>query len=451
MVGRIGVMAACLSAALLVAAPSPPARAASALFMGGTFDQLRVPDDTPDLISSYISNMGSRYLDPTGLCAGGEPGCSPLAVYTPEEIKGVTGWRDLSFDDSVQAGVQNLDSCLRAVPCVVTPPPYTTTETTALTDTVYTVLGYSQSATVATVEKAALIAQPPAASVGFVLFANPNRPNGGILQRFAGAYLPVLGVTFNGATPTDSPQSAPLTTVDITGQYDPISDFPTNPLNLLADLNTLFGFYLVHLRAFDLGTPELQGQYGDSAYYLIPAETLPLLAPIAAIPKIGPLLATILDPPLRVAIEAGYDRTVNPGSPTRARLLYFPSPITTAVNVMKAIPTGWDNGIAYASGDPNNRPFRTSVPGPYGVGGPPLDNSRPASASPDQRQAVPRHLGQSVLHESVDPLGVGVGVLSGADDSRRQDPGVQLGGKRQVRDHSDRTGVQSPRQRQARR
>ena len=127
MVGRIGVMAACLSAALLVAAPSPPARAASALFMGGTFDQLRVPDDTPDLISSYISNMGSRYLDPTGLCAGGEPGCSPLAVYTPEEIKGVTGWRDLSFDDSVQAGVQNLDSCLRAVPCVVTPPPYTTT------------------------------------------------------------------------------------------------------------------------------------------------------------------------------------------------------------------------------------------------------------------------------------------------------------------------------------
>ena len=35
--------------------------------------------------------------------------------------------------------------------------------------------------------------------------SNPNRPNGGILERFVGAYIPILGVTFSGAMTTNSP------------------------------------------------------------------------------------------------------------------------------------------------------------------------------------------------------------------------------------------------------
>ena len=51
-------------------------------------------------------------------------------------------------------------------------------------------------------------------------------------------------------------------------------------------------------------------------------------------------------------METGYDRTIKPGAPTPAKYLYFPNPITAAVNFLAAIPTGWDNGIAI-TGDPS--------------------------------------------------------------------------------------------------
>jgi hypothetical protein len=217
-----------------------------------------------------------------------------------------------------------------------------------------------------------LIAHPPAGSVSFVFESNPNRPHGGILERFVGVHIPIVGVTFNGATATNSPQPTPLTTVDVVHQYDPVADFPINPLNLIADLNSLLGFLYEHPEG-EPGDPELQGQYQDSTYYLLPTATLPLLRPLHTIPLIGPLLAAVLDPPLRVLVETGYDRTINPGAPTPAKYLYFPNPVTTAVNVVAAIPNGWDNGIAYLTGDPMNRPFGTTPAGPYGVGGPPVN------------------------------------------------------------------------------
>ncbi|MDT5366936.1 MAG: hypothetical protein QOC62_1367 [Mycobacterium sp.] len=101
--------------------------------------------------------------------------------------------------------------------------------------------GYSQSATVATVatvEKRFLAQNPvPGTTVGFNLIANPNRPDGGILERFAGLYIPIVGVTFNGATPTDTG----MPTVDVAREYDGWADFPTNPLNPLADVKAGLG------------------------------------------------------------------------------------------------------------------------------------------------------------------------------------------------------------------
>lgn len=354
------------------AAP-PVSLAATALIMGGTFDELSIPQDTPEFIGSYVGDVSRVYVDPTGMCSGGEPACTPLALYTPEQFRLLTGFNDLTFDDSVAAGVANLDACLRGSPCVTTAPPYTVTRTAALTDSVYTVVGYSQSATVATEAKRALIAEPPSVSASFVLIANPNRPNGGILERFAGAYIPLAGVSFNGATPTDSPAGAPLTTVDVVRQYDLMADFPTNPLNLIADLNAVLGYYVVHLQPFDFSTAELQGQYQDSTYYLVPTTTLPLLAPIAQIPWVGPLVSALLDPPLRVLVESAYHRAVNPGTPTPAQWLYVGDPLATALHFAQAIPTGWDNAIAYVTGDPGNRPFGTTPQAAYGVGGPPVN------------------------------------------------------------------------------
>ena len=367
---RTGVAAALAAITLAAAAPADAASATTALIMGGTFNPLKVPPQPSDWVGYYVDTMSDKYVADTGLCAAV---CTRVAVYTPEQMGIMSGLWGLSFDASVAAGMANLDKCVRGSACVVTEPPYGHTVTAPLTDTGYVVFGYSQSATIASDEKASLIASPSTAAVNFVMQSNPNRPDGGILARVPGLHIPFLGVSFNGATPTDSPQSAPLTTVDVAGQYDLMSDSPTNPFNLLTMINAIAGYYFVHLRPLDIGTPELQGQYQDSTYYLIPAPTLPILAPITVVPWLGPLIATVLDPPLRVLVETGYDRTINPGTPTMANPLYIPNPVKTLVDFLTAIPTGWDNGIAYVSGDPANRPFGTTAPGPYGVGGPAVD------------------------------------------------------------------------------
>lgn len=371
------IVVALLAATMIVASPSTFSSrvtlTATALYMGGTDHPLSVPPDTSAYVHFYNDWAYNEFVGPSGLCSGGNPGCAPVAVYTPAQFWPITGLSDMHFDQSVPLGLANLDHCLRGIACVVTYPPYTVTgPPQQLTDTSYTVFGYSQSGTIASIEKSYLIAHPPApGTVSFVFEANPNRPNGGILERFVGVHIPILGVTFNGATVTNSPEPTPLTTLDVAHQYDPVADFPTNPLNLLSDLNALMGFFYEHPEG-QSGIPEIQGQYQDSTYYIIPTTTLPLLKPVAAVPFIGPLIATILDPRLRVLVETGYDRTINPGAPTPAKYLYFPNPVTTAINLLASIPTGWDNGIAYATGDPANRPFHTTAPGPYGVGGPPV-------------------------------------------------------------------------------
>lgn len=130
-----------------------------------------------------------------------------------------------------------------------------------------------------------------------------------------------------------------------------------------------------------------QGQYGDTTYYLIPTPVLPLLMPLTQVPVIGTPLAVTLDPFFRVLVEAGYNRTINPGQPMTAQWIYFPNPIQTAVNFVVAIPTGLDNGISSFTG---NRPFGTAIPGPYGVGGPPVDTGcgTPPCGAPTPYAAV---------------------------------------------------------------
>lgn len=368
-------LVALLSVAAAIVAPtsvqSEFGLTATALYMGGTGHPLSIPEDTTAYVTRYVDFAYTDMVGPSGLCHGGDSGCAQVALRTPAEFWPFPGLRSLRFDESVAVGVVNLDDCLRGNSCTVTDQPFVSTGHRRLTDTTYTVFGYSQSGTISSIQKSELIARPSTARVSFVFNSNPNRPNGGILQRFVGAYIPILGVTFNGATATDSPRSAPLTTVDFIHQYDPIGDFPTNPLNLLSLVNSLPGFLYQHPEG-EHGEAELQGQYQDTTYYLFPTVTLPLLAPLMVVPYVGPLIATMLDPPLRVLVETGYDRTINPGAPTPAHYLYFPDPVQVAVNFLVAIPTGWDNGIAYITGDPTNRPFHTIPQGPYGVGGPPV-------------------------------------------------------------------------------
>jgi hypothetical protein len=372
--------------------------ATTALIMGGTQHPLTAPTDQPPFVNTYMGNAVNGYIVPAGT---NEP-INRVAVYTPEEFFPTFGSR--TFDQSVEAGRGNLNKCVHASSGCV----YNTavgSNAPAAGDT-FVIFGYSQSAVVATQVKRDLIAGYDPTNPGatpqtsFVLVANPNRPNGGILERFYPYSIPILGVTFNGATPTNSPTDSKgnyiFPTTDVVRQYDGWGDFPAYPLNLLATANAIAGIYYLHgdYSSVGLGDAVYQGTTGDTRYYIIPTQRLPILRPLAQLGVPDPILA-VLDAPLRVLIEAGYARTTNPGVPTLAGLVPLVNPITLLGNVAGSIPVGIDNGL---QGIGVGRALGTTPAGPFGVGGPTLP--APPPAAPMMAAATAGGLGPAVTTES---------------------------------------------------
>ena len=96
------------------------------------------------------------------------------------------------------------------------------------------------------------------------------------------------------------------------------------------------------------------------------------------IPFVGPLVADMLDPVVRLMVEAGYDRTISPGVPTSSNLLYSPDPTVLAGNISVAFATGLDNvlqdigmGRVQGTARPDIGPGSTGQ-GAYGIGSPPV-------------------------------------------------------------------------------
>ncbi|MGH3560311.1 MAG: PE-PPE domain-containing protein [Mycobacterium sp.] len=241
--------------------------------------------------------------------------CTPEPLFTPEQWFPLLGV--LPYDVSVFLGTLGLNSAIQ--------------DQLAGGNDV-TVFGYSQSATVSTFEMRGITEgiagiQPDAHQLSFVLIGDPNNPNGGILERYD--LLPqltlntgVLGfpplnlpsapgfLSFSGATPvTEYP-------TDIyTLEYDPIGDFPRYPIDVLSDVNAILGFPFVHLDYMSLTAaqtanavevPTSAGYDGDTTYYVIPTEDLPLLDPLRSIPVIGPLMSDLVQPDLEVLVNLGY-------------------------------------------------------------------------------------------------------------------------------------------------
>jgi hypothetical protein len=124
-----------------------------------------------------------------------------------------------------------------------------------------TVLGYSQSSTLAGLTMTQLEADGVSPNdVQFLLLADPSNPNGGLLSRFDGftttsgdvhsleLNLPSLGVSFDGATPSDD-----YVTSMYSMEYDGFTDFPRYPINFLSDLNAFLGIEQIHGTYLDGG------------------------------------------------------------------------------------------------------------------------------------------------------------------------------------------------------
>lgn len=387
--------------------------ATTTLIMGGTGHPLSTGPDTVDYVSQYLRVAVDNFITPASISGTGVPvgPYNAVAVITPEEFAPHDG--SLTFDQSVAEGVVALDNCIKATRCV-----YNTDVGSAApqaTDT-EVVFGYSQSATIATFEKRNLAAQHPAGTgpdVSFVLSANGNRPNGGLLARGpVDVTIPMPltfgGATFSGATPTDTRYA----TVDVARQYDGWSDFPVNPLNLLADVNAMMGLTYLHTAepgyaAISLDDPSIvnQGKYGDTTYYLATTEILPLLMPLKQVPVIGVALADSLDPATRVLVEAGYDRSISPGVPTRWDPVYAPKLTTLAADLAAAVPAGIDNGVEDRFG---TRPLGTQRPGPLGVGSAADETRAPKpAAAPATHTRKPRVEGADAPAAASEPASRG--------------------------------------------
>jgi hypothetical protein len=358
--------------------------ATTALIMGGTGHPLAdpkggsyAPSEDPAWVDAYAAAVRNNYLEPTkGDRDDAADDYKLVAVYTPEEFSPVSGTK--TFDDSVAEGADNLDGCMTTAGCAS----HTVLEPTG-DSTEYVIVGYSQSSRIASLEKQRLIDEygddwSKAPDVSFLLLANPNRPNGGVLMRFHGMSIPFMGITMDGASPTDScdaQNDCHLPTVDVAQQYDALGgDFPIYPLNPLATANSLAAYALLHGNvpyAGMNGDIVDQGQFGDTHYYLIGSDLLPLLMPLetVGVPRAA-LLA--VDEPLRVLVESAYRRDISPGAPTPAYLIPVINPVSLAVNFVAAVPIGIDDAFEYSGA---GRPLGTDAPThPFGPGGGPAED-----------------------------------------------------------------------------
>ena len=235
------------------------------------------------------------------------------ALVTPEGLYPLTGVKSLTLDVSVAQGVQILDSAIKNT-------------LAANPSGSVAVFGISQSAVIASLEMENLAnpllnpSPPTANQLGFVLVGDEMNPNGGILARFPGfpagqpLQIPSLGITFYGATPSNTIYPTNVYSLE----YDGFADFPQYPINLISDLNAFAGIVYVHgtypLNPSALAPgyniqqlPTSPGYTGVTNYYMITTQNgLPLLDPVRAIPVIGNPIADLLQPDLTTIVNLGY-------------------------------------------------------------------------------------------------------------------------------------------------
>lgn len=325
---------------------------ATALIVPGT----TVPD--PAVIPGYMQNAVDYYIAPTTeSCA---VVCTPepvpyIAQFWPFPWEGWGGLTGAKLDESVASGVAQLTSDLVG--------PYNPDPQSPVV-----VFGYSQGATVATYEKYQLskLSADEQSAINFSLIGNPNRPNGGLFERLARfGTVPILDATFGVPTPTDTNMS----TVDIAFQYDGVVDFPLYPINLLADLNAVAGFWYIHGSylspdgrdpdglpngltpaelAAAIADPANQQRLAgtDTTYVLVPTPNLPLLEPLREFGAftntefITTPLIDLIQPALQVLIETGYNRALPYSTPAPFRLIPLIDPVTVTVDLVNAVGQG---------------------------------------------------------------------------------------------------------------
>lgn len=282
-------------ASLLNAAPAfadDPTPDYTALILGHAF--LSQPDAT------YMQEVIDTYVTPQYTVVG-----DPVSVYTPET----------DYASGLTQGITDLDNQLQ--PLLAANP-----------DAHLVIAGYSMSTAIQTQEMINLAntvgGAPDTDGLKFVLAEDLQNPNGGFFTR----YPDMFGATLP-ATPADTPYDTSIYTIEYSGA----SDFPQYSSNLYADLNAVDGYYDLHPYllpgwpayfdptsvAHAVQQPVSEGYAGNTDYFLIPTQNLPLLDGMHAIGGTS-AFSDMIQPDMRVLVDLGYNWTGGADVSTAATL-----------------------------------------------------------------------------------------------------------------------------------
>lgn len=266
------------------------------------------PDPT---VGPYLGQVEGLYLQPASPLFPGQqtfPGYTFEGLTTPEQLCPFACLPppnpQLNFGESLSQGVSLLNA--QIVPALQA-------------GNNVAVLGYSQSATIATLEMQNLISKTPAgvdlSNLHTVLLGDPNNPIGGILDRLQfpdDQHVPFVNIPLSIApTPTDT-----ISTDIYTGEYDGWASFPQDPTNILALVNALIGIATVH-GFYPAFTPDQVasaidvGSIGDANFYMIP-QNLPILQFMYNGGTAGQFFGDLFSPWLRLVIDWAYGNAGDP-------------------------------------------------------------------------------------------------------------------------------------------
>ena len=187
---------------------------------------------------------------------------------------------------------------------------------------------------------------PPANELTIVLIGDPSRPNGGVMARIPGLYIPFLDIPLDGATPKTQ-----YSTIIVTVEGDFFADMPEDPLNILPWLGMVLN-------------PEIHGDYTQvdindpnnivthdgniTDIYVRSPHTLALMPVYDLAAKVGltetPVLDSV-DKVLRIINDSAYDRTTaeptpfKPGSSIPRLIKQAPELADAMVGVVNAVVT----------------------------------------------------------------------------------------------------------------
>ena len=253
-----------------------------------------------------------------------------LPVTTPEQAWPVTGLFDLPFGESVAIGLSDLEAAMAKSG-----------------NNNLVIFGHSQSSVIVNLEKRRLAEQfplgTPAPDVDFVTIGTLNLPNGGVMTRLWGLYLPFVDFYFNGPAPTDTQFDTDI----ITQRWDGFADFPIYPIILPSVVNAVAGFFYTHedYEAVTLAPDPSKyfvGEQRDTEYYFFETKDLPLYAPLRGL-GVPERLIDVIEPLSIFVVELGYRRDIKPWVPSPARLIPIHNPFKVAGDLLEAVDETIDN------------------------------------------------------------------------------------------------------------